>query len=106
MALFMYSLDKATENKRRQATARRREKTPHIELARIDYMALYAIARRRIIAPRSPSAAIAHRRYSRHLPSPPATIADRPTGGKRRCCRLYCRPHTKAPPTLLTVGGA
>jgi hypothetical protein len=25
---------------------------------------------------------------------------------KRRCCRLYCRAHTKAPPTLLMVGGA
>ena len=33
MALFMYSLEKATANKRRQATGRRRRQTPHIERA-------------------------------------------------------------------------
>jgi hypothetical protein len=36
MALLTHLLEKATENKRRQATARRRRQAPHIEQARID----------------------------------------------------------------------
>jgi hypothetical protein len=64
MALLTHSLEKATANKRRQATARRREKTPHIERIGIDYMAWHAIAWRRISPLQSPSAIAAcyHRR--------------------------------------------
>ena len=54
MALLTHLPQDTTENKRRQATARRptdaADKAPHIEQARIDYMALHAITWQRIIA--------------------------------------------------------
>ena len=65
MALLTHLLEKATANKRRQATARRRRQTPHIEQARIDYMALYAIAWRRMIAQPGVNRRLACRRRRR-----------------------------------------
>ena len=69
MALLTHLPQDTTENKRRQATARRptdaADKAPHIEQARIDYMALYAIAWRRMIAQPGVNRRLACRRRRR-----------------------------------------